>query len=263
MPTFNDPAADAREAAEAMRGLAHATQRVDQPAQMYAVIGDLQATARSLQQVLDQLAHAHMAHLERATNDLGDYQIGSADAFATADALGDTASFIDQAHERLNQAQSHAGRIAWQPADEQQRWLNVVFLQGDQATESLDLVENDGPEAAIAHLRGYDYGDETTDAALSNGYVYARLPEGNLDRTVTSDGYALTYNPAMSHVSLYRAFTPDPENALPETGRASLTSPIASRPAATRRSVNPPTRDASWFEHPGVAAVKQARGLSR
>lgn len=262
MPTFNDPAADAREASEAMRGLAHATLRVEQPAQMYTVIGDLQATARSLEQVLDQLAHAHMAHLERATNYLGDYQIGSADAFATADALNDTASFVDQANDRLAQAQSHAGRIAWQPT-EQQRWLNIVFLQGDQATESLDLIEHAGPDAAIAHLRGYDYGDETTGAALSNGYVYARLPEGDLDRTVTSDGYALTYNASLGHVSLYRAFTPDPEDALPETDAAQLTSPIASRPAPPRRETAPAVRDSSWFEHPGVAAVKQARGLGR
>lgn len=262
MPTFNDPTADARETSEAMRGLAHATLRVEQPAQMYAVIGELQATARSLQQVLDQLAHAHMAHLERATNDLGDYQIGSADAFATADALNDTASFVDQAHDRLAQAQSHAGRIAWQPT-EQQRWLNIVFLQGDQATESLDLIEQDGPDAAISHLRGYDYGDETTGAALSNGYVYARLPEGELDRTVTSDGYALTYNSSLGHVSLYRAFTPDPEDALPEADAARLTSPIASRPVPTRREATPVVRDSSWFEHPGVAAVKQARGLGR
>ena len=44
MPTFNDPAADAREASEAVRGLAHATQRIENPEVLYPVIGELMAT---------------------------------------------------------------------------------------------------------------------------------------------------------------------------------------------------------------------------
>ena len=31
MPTFNDPTADAEEARQALRGLAHATMRIDDP----------------------------------------------------------------------------------------------------------------------------------------------------------------------------------------------------------------------------------------
>ncbi|WP_211218268.1 hypothetical protein [Ruania albidiflava] len=59
MPTFDDPHADAREAAEAVRGLAHATQRVEDPDVLYPVIGELMAAMRSLGQVLDQLGRAH------------------------------------------------------------------------------------------------------------------------------------------------------------------------------------------------------------
>ena len=55
---FNDPAADAREAYEAVRGLAHATQRIENPEVLYPVIGELMATTRNLSQVLDQLARA-------------------------------------------------------------------------------------------------------------------------------------------------------------------------------------------------------------
>ena len=58
MPTFNDAHADAREAAEAVRGLAHATQHVENPDVLYPVVGELMATTRRLSQVLDHLARA-------------------------------------------------------------------------------------------------------------------------------------------------------------------------------------------------------------
>lgn len=53
MPTFFDSSADAAEALEALRGLAHASRGFDEPAQMYGVIGELSAAMRSLRQVLD------------------------------------------------------------------------------------------------------------------------------------------------------------------------------------------------------------------
>ena len=59
MPTFFDSTADAAEASEALRGLAHASRTFDQPAQMYGVIGDLSSGMRSLRQVLEQLADVH------------------------------------------------------------------------------------------------------------------------------------------------------------------------------------------------------------
>ena len=50
MPTFFDSTADAAEASEALRGLAHASRGFDQPAAMYGVIGDLSSGMRSLRQ---------------------------------------------------------------------------------------------------------------------------------------------------------------------------------------------------------------------
>ena len=43
MPTFQNPTADAAEASEALRGLAHATRVFEDPADTYAVLGDLLA----------------------------------------------------------------------------------------------------------------------------------------------------------------------------------------------------------------------------
>jgi len=94
------------------------------------------------------------------------------------------------------------------------RWISVVFLQGDEADEVLDLLDRHGVDAAIDHLAGYDFGTETTEAALENGYVYDAPPVGALDRTVIRDRYALTYNPFLGHVSLLREHTAPPDPTL-------------------------------------------------
>jgi hypothetical protein len=76
------------------------------------------------------------------------------------------------------------------------RWISVTFLQGEDADEVLTMIYRSGAGAAIAHLQSLDYGDETTDAALTNGYVYDRIPAGSTDQTVEDarSPYALTYS---------------------------------------------------------------------
>jgi hypothetical protein len=59
VPTFDDPAADAAEAQQALRGLAHATRSIEDPRQFYSVLGSLSAAAASLEQSLHQLAAFH------------------------------------------------------------------------------------------------------------------------------------------------------------------------------------------------------------
>ena len=403
MPTFHDPLADAAEASEAMRGLAHASRVFDDPADTYTVFGDLTATMRSLRQVLDQLAATHHAHRDRAHHDDGDRLAGNRSALAAADELHQAGTLLDQAHDHLNTAFSHSGRIAWHPEPAQtgldhdgpvpttvtagtlrltvwpdtpvgehqryayritdtttgqevegrdlftgagqpvdadrairdlatflsaageacqyaldhpdstpehaglfpgwvaeaartnvdalteltkpaepapaneaskpgRRWISVVFLQGEEADQVLDLIARDGTAAGIEHLKGWDYGEETTQAALENGYVYDEVPTRALDRVVTGeDGYTLTYNPFAGHVSLLREHHAPPADALNEDALvpareavagigAPASEPAPKHQAASERSRRAP--DPSWFEHPGVATVKQSRGLS-
>jgi hypothetical protein len=80
-----------------------------------------------------------------------------------------------------------------------------VFLQGQDADEVLAIIDRDGTDAAIEHLAGFDMGEETTQAALVNGYVYDTIPTGPLDHTTTAGVYTLTYNHDHGHVSLLRA----------------------------------------------------------
>ena len=94
MPTFDDPVADAAEASEALRGLAHASRTFSQPAEMYGVIGDLSSGMRSLRQALDQIAAVHERKVAHAFNDAGGHEAGVRDALAAAEELRQAANVV-------------------------------------------------------------------------------------------------------------------------------------------------------------------------
>ena len=226
MPTFRNPTTDAAEASEALRGLAHASRVFEDPADTYAVLGDLLAGVRSLRQVLDQLATTHVTNRVRAHDDVGDQTAGATYALAAAADLQQAAALLDGVHQRVDAAMADSGRIAWHPAAREpgpvSRWVSVVFLQGQDADDVLAIIDRDGTDAAIEHLAGVDMGEETRQAALINGYVYDTIPTGPLDHTTTEGTYTLTYNPDHGHVSLLRAH-PEPrerEAGAPVTGTA-------------------------------------------
>ena len=78
MPTFNDPVADAAEAQQSLRGLAHATRTIDDPTQIYSVLGSLSAAAASLEQSLHQLASFHDGPARKRAWVSGDERAGRA-----------------------------------------------------------------------------------------------------------------------------------------------------------------------------------------
>lgn len=258
MPTFYDPGADAGEAAEALRGLAYASRGFEHLQDMYGVLGELLDGVRSLRQVLDQLATAHASNQSRAFDDGREHSVGAKDALAAADELHQAATLIDQAEERLNAAMSAAGRIAWHAEPSQrpvgvQRWISVCFLQGEDADEVLQMIDDEGVDAALGHLKNWDYGDETTQAALENGYVYDLPPTGPLEQEVRSGNYDITFSHSFGHVGLYRLHEVSPEDAISDQSTL--------RAAEVVHDLAPTPSPSSWFEHPGIAAVKRARGL--
>lgn len=255
MPTYDTPTIDAAEASDALRGLAHASHVFDQPAEMYGVIGDLSSAMRSLHQVLDQLATNHENKAAFAFNDDGNHDAGVQDALTAADELRQAARLLDQSYDRLATGFVAAGRIAWHhdPAPEthateamDQTWVSVVFLQGDDADEVLDLINTHGTQAAVEHLSGWDYGEETTSAAIANHATYETIPAGTLDKMAEHGIYTLTYNPFMGHVSLLRH---------PEAGEEPATP--APEPAPRRQAV----RDASWYQPIRRTGQPEPRGL--
>jgi hypothetical protein len=133
------------------------------------------------------------------------------------------------------------------------RWISVVFLQGDDADEVLAMIDRSGAAATTEHLQRWDSGDETTDSALTNGYVYDRIPAGATDRTIEDDGspYALTYSAQFRYVSLFRRYPVEPD---PEFGSASRAS--ATRPARARRAAD------TWVATPGRSTSKAGRAVA-
>ncbi|GAB3129283.1 hypothetical protein [Glaciibacter psychrotolerans] len=115
------------------------------------------------------------------------------------------------------------------------RWISVVFLRGEEANEMLDLISDSGPASAIEHLQQWDFGDETTDAALTNGYVYDRIPAAITDRTVEVGGspYALTYSSSFGYVSLLRRYSPSDDTAFASEVGTQAIHPARARHADT------------------------------
>ncbi|MBB5640968.1 hypothetical protein [Cryobacterium roopkundense] len=99
------------------------------------------------------------------------------------------------------------------PKPPDSRWISVIFLQGEHAEDVLGMIDRSGPAMARQFLRQWDYGDETTEAALTNGYVYDHIPAGKTDRTFedATSPYALTYSTQFRYVSLLRRYPVAPE----------------------------------------------------
>lgn len=267
MPTYENPITDAAEAYEALRGLAHATRSWDEPADTYRVIGEVVAGIRCLGQVLDQLAGVHLRHQDSVSTDDDDRKAGAVAALAAADGFHQAASLLDQVHDQLSAAFIQSGKIVWhpQPAAAVERWISVVFLQGDEADRPLRILGELGHVDAVDYLAQWDYGNETTDAAMENGYVYDEPGEGTNDQVAISGDYALVVNPHIGYVSLLRRHVTTPESeeaeaSVPVQGGPELlvsySSPNASKPAVA------PRQSQSWFEPAAITTLKQSGRLS-
>ena len=106
MPTFNDPIADAAEAQQALRGLAHATRSIDDPRQLYPVLRSLSAATLSLSQSLHQLAAFHDVPAQKRARVTGDDRAERAaphqvswELHRTGEILRQVAASLDRAHE--------------------------------------------------------------------------------------------------------------------------------------------------------------------
>ena len=261
MSPTDEPLTDSAAAFTALRSLARSTMNLESPAQSYQIIGELLGGVRALEQVLRQIATAHTSHEQQANTDYGDQVAGIQSARAAASELRAAAVLIGQAEARLDAASQHSGRIAWQPKVAERpvspRWVNIVFLEGQNADRMLELLERAGADAVITELSGYDFGDESTQAALVNGYIYDEVPTGALDRVATHGGYALTYNHDLGHVALYRA--------LPRTATTLAEEPEQGTPVRSQARRNPHALDTdedSWATSaPFSTSTKTGRAL--
>ncbi|MFJ3408209.1 hypothetical protein [Promicromonospora sp. NPDC090134] len=115
METTN-PQHDAEDAAEALRRLAHSTQKLDDPADTYWVITDLAAVVRRLEQVTAQVQAAHRDNVDLAHDDQGQAAPGQVHALTAVEDLRKAVELLGRAYVSLDLAMGHSGAIAWYPA---------------------------------------------------------------------------------------------------------------------------------------------------
>lgn len=118
MPTFENPAADADEVQTALRGLAHATRSIDDPRQIYSVLGSLTSAVASLSQSLHQLGSFHDAAAKDSVWVAGDSRAGRAAAHQVSWELHRAGEILHQVAESIGSAHSAESRISYTRSDQ-------------------------------------------------------------------------------------------------------------------------------------------------
>lgn len=113
MPTFEDPAVDAGEAQNALRALAHATRSIDDPHQIYAVLGSLTSAVASLSQSLDQLAAFHDGAATQGVRVAGDSRAGRAATYQVSSELHRAAEIMHQVSDAIGRAHNTESQITY------------------------------------------------------------------------------------------------------------------------------------------------------
>ncbi|UOR02361.1 hypothetical protein MUN77_03320 [Leucobacter allii] len=258
MPTLLE---DAQDVSAAMRNFADSLREAAEPGDIYPMLGELLGTSRSLTAVFNRISVALADHRPQATDDQGNPEAGTNAVQHTLIRLREARSLAVQLEAALVQASQAAGTIAWRapapapaPAPQPPRYVNIMFLQGEDADRIIEIINRHGPDTAFAELAGHDHGDETVDAALENGYVYDQPPTGQLDQVATRDVYTMVYNPFMGHVGLYRE-----HDALPDPVLLGIEDPPAHvAPNTATTAAAAPVREASRTDRLGTPRVGRA-----
>jgi hypothetical protein len=117
MPTFEDPAADAAEAQQALRGLAHATRSIEHPRQIYEILGSLSAATASLAQSLNQTASFHDTPARETAWTGGESRVGRAAAFQVSWELHRAGEVLKHVTEAIDHAHEAEATICYDPHD--------------------------------------------------------------------------------------------------------------------------------------------------
>jgi hypothetical protein len=117
MPTFTNPNDDAEEAREALRGLAHATQSIDDPTDIYPVLGSLTNGLASLAQALHQLGDFHDGPALRRTWITNDARKGRSASYQVSWELHRAAEMLRQVAETVDRAHQAEATIAYDSTD--------------------------------------------------------------------------------------------------------------------------------------------------
>jgi hypothetical protein len=117
MATFDDPRTHADEAREALRQLAHATRQVEDPTEIYPVLGEITNGLASLAQSLHQIADFHEGPAHKRAWVDGDPRTGRAASYQVAWELHRAAEMVHQVANGLDRAHEVEATIAYEVHD--------------------------------------------------------------------------------------------------------------------------------------------------
>lgn len=113
MPSFTNPNDDAEQAREALLGLAHATRCVDDPTEIYPVLGSITHGLASLAQALHQLGDFHDGPALKRTWVSHDARNGRSASYKVSWELHRAAQMLHQAAESIDRAHEVEATIAY------------------------------------------------------------------------------------------------------------------------------------------------------
>jgi hypothetical protein len=146
-------------------------------------------------------------------------------------------------------------------------WRTVTLQEGRTADNVARLVDEHGPEVAIAYLAQADHGDPDTVRELQYGYAYEEPPAYGREQVYQSGGYELIVNREAHWAGLTRWERPDAQHP----GAPPLPAELRKEPAGAvwpaRRSPDRAAardrNDGSWFAHPDTSRPSPPGGLGR
>lgn len=146
-------------------------------------------------------------------------------------------------------------------------WRTVTLQEGRTADKVARLVDEHGPEVAIAYLAQADHGDPGTVRELQYGYAYEEPPAYGREQVYQSEGYELIVNREAHWAGLARWECPDAQRP----GAPPLPAELREEPAGCvwpgRRSpdrhASRDRNDGSGFAHPGTSQSSPPGGFGR
>ena len=82
------------------------------------------------------------------------------------------------------------------------QFLNIVFIQNENAAEPLKILEEQGESAALQYLCQWDY-------AENDGETYDENPRGSGDFVYHEGNYIMTYNTSLGYIGLCKIIHSD------------------------------------------------------
>jgi hypothetical protein len=114
MSTLSEPSRDADEAVEVLRGLANATRAMDNPTEVYTLLGSVSLCLASLEQVLHQLGQLHDGQAREHARIAGDPRAGRAASYEMAWELHRAAEMVHQVAAGLDRAHEVEATIGYE-----------------------------------------------------------------------------------------------------------------------------------------------------